>query len=395
MAGEPISSWDMRVLAASESAFGTPPALAAAQAMECIGLSTGPGEVGQVRPQQDRNVGRGHTQRFVEGRVEPIPFSLTTSYKTRADADDSPKELALFRAAGLLQTINAVTSNVFTAPQDPIGSGSFASLALLRGMGPTLYRYQAEQLRGGVVRQLDFSGGDKELTIGAQGVAIGKYSMGYVASITLADGVGTSLTLSATDSYKIGPGMYQVENEVIEVQGTNASIGATTRTIARAQLGTTGAAHTAQPMYPHMPSLTLVGAPVSEVLTTVTIDSIATRALAFNIALETGMDLLTGETGSKYIQGVKSTRLKVSGSVKMNYLKEYTQWQGKATTRKSVAISIVCGTAAGGIVTFSLPQCELRCFPVPDTAGDIAVVEVGFEGFDSSSGNDEFSFTLT
>lgn len=395
MSGEPISSWDMRVLAGSESALGTPPAMTSAQALECINLNTGPLEVGRTRPKQDRNIGRGHTNAFVEGRVDPIAFDLLTSWKTRADADDSPKEFALLKAAGLKQTVNSGTSNVFTFPADPIGSGDFASLALLRGFGPDSYRYEAEQLRGGVVRSLEFSGGDKELMLKAAGVAVGKYSLGYVASVTLADGSGTTLTLSATDSYKVGPGYYKIEDEVIYVDATTL-IGATSRTIARAQLGTTGAAHSAVPMVPHMPaSLTYVGSPISEVLTTVTIDSIATRALAFSLSIETGMDLLAGETGSKYIQGVKSTRFKVSGSVKMNYLKEYTQWAGKATARKSVAITLVCGTVAGGIVTFSLPQCELRPFAVPDTANDIAVVDVPFEAFDSSSGNDEMSITLT
>jgi hypothetical protein len=393
---EPVNSWDMRVLAASESAFGTTPAMAASQLLECINLNTGPLEVGRTRPKQDRSLGRGHTQAFVEGRVDPIPFDILTSVKSRADADDSPKELALYRAAGLLQTINSGTNNVFTFPQDPIGSAAFASLSLLRRFGPDSYAYQAEQLRGGVIRNLEFTGGDKELMLRAQGVAIGKYSLGYVASITLADGSGTTLTLSEEDSRKIGPGYYKVESEVILVEGTNANIGDTSRTIARAQLGTTGAAHSAVPMVPHFPgSLSPSGTPRSEANCTVTVDSVATRALSFALAIETGMDLLPGETGSKYIQGVKSTRFKVGGNVRINYLKECTQWAGKATTRKSVAISIVCGTGTGGIITFTLPQVELRPFPVPDTPNDIAVVDIPFEAFDSSSLNDEMSFTLT
>lgn len=396
MSFEPVNSWDMRVLAASESAFGTTPAMAASQLLECINLNTGPLEVGRTRPKQDRSLGRGHTQGFVEGRVDPIAFDLLTSWKSRADADDSPKELALLKAAGLLQTINSGVNNVFTFPQDPIGSGAFASLSLLRRFGPDSYAYQAEQLRGGVIRNLEISGGDKELMLRAQGVAIGKYSLGYLPSITLADGFGTTLTLSETDSRKIGPGYYKVENEVILVEGTNANIGDTSRTIARGQLSTSGAAHSAVPMVPHFPgSLSPSGTPRSEANCTVTIDSVATRALSFALAIETGMDLLPGETGSKYIQGVKSTRFKVSGNVRINYLKECTQWAGKATTRKSVPITIVCGTGTGGIITISMPQVELRPFPVPDTPNDIAVVDIPFEAFDSSSLNDEATITLT
>lgn len=397
MASEPINAWDSRVLAMTEATFGTTPSMTSAMALECISCSLGPAaELGRTRPKQDRNIGRGHTNGYVTGRIEPIPFEVVCSWKSRADADDSPKELAFLKAAGMRQVINSSTSQVFTMRADPIGISDFSGISLLRGFGPDSYRYEAEQLRGGVVRAIEFSGGDKELMSKFSGVGIGKYAMGYVASISLVDGSGTSLTLSETDSRKIGPGYYLVESEVILVEGTVAAMGDTTRTIARAQLSTSGVAHSGVPMVPHMPSsLTYVGSPISEANCSVTIDSIATRSLAFNINIETGMDLLAGETGSAYIQGVKSLRNKVSGSVKLHLLKEQTQLIGKAADRKSVAISIVCGTGAGGIVTFSLAQAELRPFIVPDTANDVAIVDVPFEAFDSSSGNDQLTLTLT
>jgi hypothetical protein len=397
MAGEPVNAWDMRVLAGSESALGTTPALAASQYLECINLSLGPAaELGRTRPKQDRNLGRGWTKDFVTGRIEAIPFDLLTSVKSRSAVDANSLELSLLKAGGLLQTVNAATNETYTMPADPIGAASFASVSLLRGFGPDLYRYEAEQLRGGVVRQLEYSGGDKELMLKASGVGIGKYAMGYVASITLANGSVTTLTLSETDSRKIGPGYYKVESEVILVQGTNANMGDTSRTIARAQLTTSGVAHTAVPMVPHMPSgLAGSGSPISEANCTATIDSIAHRVLSFSLNIETGMDLLPGETGSAYIQGVKCMRSKVTGSVKMNLLKEYTADIGKAVNRKSVPISIVCGTGTGGIVTFTLPQVELRPFVVPDTMNDVAVVELPFEAFDSSTGNDQLSIVKT
>jgi hypothetical protein len=397
MAGEPINAWDMRVLAGSEASLGTVPALAAAQYLECINLSLGPAaELGRTRPKQDRNLGRGWTKDFVTGRVEAIAFDMMMSVKSRSAVDADSKELALMKAGGLLQTVSAGVSETYTMPADPIGAASFASVSLLRGFGPDLYRYEAEQLRGGVVRAIEYSGGDKELMAKFSGVGIGKYALGYVASITLADGSGTTLTLSETDSRKIGPGFYKVESEVIQVTGTNANQGDTSRSILRAQLGTTGAAHAAKPMVPHMPSgLSATGSPISEANCTVTIDSIAHRALSFSLHIDTGMDLLPGETGSAYVQGVKCTRSKVTGSVKMNLLKEYTADIGKAVNRKSVPISIVCGTGTGGIVTFTLAQSELRPFVVPDTANDVAVVEVPFESFDSSSGNDQLSIVKT
>lgn len=397
MAGESVNGWDSRILAASEATFGTTPNPAASQALETINCNLGPvGEVGRTRPKQDRNVGRGHTNEFVEGRVDPIALEVVASVKSRADADDSPKELPLYRAAGLLQTINGGTNNIFTTPADPIGDTlAFAGLSLFRGFGPAIYRYEAEQLRGGVIRSLEWSGGDKEWMVKASGVGIGKYALGSVASVTLADGVGTTLTLTAEQSYGIGPGYYQIENEIILVQGTQANIGDTARTIARAQLSSSGAAHSAKPMYPYMPSLTYVGSPISEANCTFTLDSVAMRALSAVVTLETGMDLLPGETGSKHIQGPKSGRYKWSVAIKSVLHREEAAWMGKVTKRKSMALSLVFGTGAGAVGTFSFPQGELRPFVVPDTNNDVAVVDLAFEPRDSSTGNDAGALTLT
>lgn len=398
MAGEPVNSWDSRALAASETtAFGTVPDMASAQALEQISVKMGPAaELGKTRPQQDRNLGRGHTRRFVTGRVEPVPFEAMCSWKSRADADDDPKEVAFLKAAGMRQVINAATNQIWTLPADPIGAADFKGLSLLRGFGPDLYRYEQEQLRGGVVRSMEFGAGDKELTFKAAGVGIGKYAQGALDSVTLASGVVTTLTLSENDSRKMGPGYYKIESEVVLMQGTNANMGDTARTIARAQLGTSGVAHTAVAMIPHMPAtLTYVGSPIPEPQHTGTIDTIAHRLRSFSLSIETGMDLLAPETGSAYIQGVKSGRCRVTGVAQFHLLKEYTANIGKAVNRKSVALSFVCGTVAGGIVTFTLPQVELRPFEVPDTPNDVAVVEMPFEAFDSASGNDQLTITLT
>jgi len=60
--------------------------------------------------------------------------------------------------------------------------------------------------------------------------------------VTLADGSGTALTVANTSVYPIGTEL-RIENEIVIV---TARTNATVLAIARAQLGTTGAAHTAQ-----------------------------------------------------------------------------------------------------------------------------------------------------
>lgn len=394
MSGEPISAWDTRVLVASEATWGTTPAMAAAQGLETISCKVGPIEQGRTRAKQDRALGRGHTAGFVEGRVEPMPIEVLTSVKSRADADDSPKELALYRAGGLLQTINGSTNNVFTTPADPIGSAAYAGLSLFRAHGPDVYRYYAEQLRGGVVKNFEWSGGDKELTLKAGGAVMGKYSLGYVPSITLANGVGTTLALTAEESYRIAPGYYQVESEIILVEGGVAAIGATSRTIARAQLASSGVAHTAVPMYPYMVAPTYSGSPISEANCTFTLGGVAMRALAATVTLETGMDHLPGETGSAYVQGVKAGRYKWGVTLKTVLHREEPAWAGKVNRNISMALTLVFGTGTGAIATFSFPQGRLHPFEVNDS-GNEEIVDLTFEPRDSSTGNDAGAFTLT
>lgn len=400
MSFEPVNSWDMRVLAGGEgipgSGFGTTPNPVAGQALELISCTLGKSEVGQTRPKQDRNVGRGNTNAWVEGRVPPIDFALSASMKSRSAVDTVPLESAVYAAAGLLKTVNGGTSVVYSPTGTPVEDGSFSGLSLYRAFGPAPTanpaRYEAQQLRGGVVKSLVFSGGDKELVWKATGAGIGKYHLGYTPSITLADGSGTSLTLSAEDSYKMGQGWYQVESEIIKI--TENLLGATTRTIARAQLGSTGAAHAAKILYPYFPAISYTGSPIPEPTAALTVDGQTLRVLSFDLSIMSGIDLLPGETGSKYIQGIKDVRYSSKLSVKMRLHREDVALEGKATGRKDCAVSLVQGTGVGGIVTFAYAHAELRPFEVPDTAGDTVVVGWDIEARDNA-GNDMWTITFT
>lgn len=393
----PVNAWDMAALVAGEASFGTVPDPVAAAAFECINFKTGVGvAVGEVRGKKDRNVGRNMQSGFVEGRVKPISWSIDTSVKSRAAVDTVPRESALYRGAGMTQTVNSSTSVVYTLPAAPIETAnSFASLSLLRLFGKSPYVYQAEQLRGGVVKTLDWSGGDTELMLKASGECADKYLMGYSSSITLADGSGTTLTFAnAEEAYRFGLGFYQVENEVIRITARPSS---TTATILRAQLSTSGAAHAAVPLRPYIPTLTYAGSPISEGGTvTTTVDGVALRTMSWGVSLTTGMDLLPGESGSKYVQGVKALRNDLTVRLKLVLTEtQGVSLLGKARDRNTVAITLVQSTgAAGGVMTFSIPYCEVVPFELPDTVNDVAVCDVTFRVRDNS-GNDAFTLTFT
>lgn len=392
MAAEPVLGWNAHVLVAYESAFGTTPDPAGSQALEFVTCNMGPSELGQIRAQRDRNDGRGMTAKYVEGRVAPMPWSIETSIKSRAAADTTPKEDPLYLAAGLLRTTNASTSVVYTASNDPVAASAFSSLSMRRALGERGSSvYEAEQLRGGITKTLTWSGGDKEATLQAAGVAQGKRHLGYASSVTLSNGATTSLDLGTTEaSYSFGLGLYIIESEVVEITAVDTATH--TATIVRGAVSTSATSHSAKPIMPYMPSPTLTGSPISEGTTvTCTLDSQTLRILSWQVALTTGADALPGESGSKYIQGALFKRY--SSTVKLRALlrREGVSMLGKATAKKTpLALSLTQGSAAGGIINFTYSNLELDPITVPDTANDAAIVDISLRNFGS-----EFTFTQT
>jgi len=404
MSANPVDSWDLLVAAATESTFGTTPAPAntaalAALAIETIDCSLGEAEVGVVRAKQDRSLGRGMQSGWVEGRVQPIGWSLDTSLKSRAAVDTASPLLPLLKAAGLLHTINGGSNVTITTPTTPIESSVFAGVSLTKYLGQGLACKHAETLRGCVVKSLRLEGGASEVLAKFTGSGVGKTTatgqagvQGRIDSITLATGVVTSLTITADESKRLGLGYYLCESEVIQV--TACTPGGTTATIVRGALGTTGAAHTAQPLVPYRPTPTFTGSPISEAAATVTLGGLAVRARSWSLDLNTGIDLLDGETGSRYSQGVKSTRYSASVKLQLVLSGDMVSRIGDVQGRTNLALAISQGTGTGGIVTVNAPYCEVMPFATPSTANDIAVVDLELRLRDNTA-SDMLSIVLT
>lgn len=380
---DPVLGWDEKVWLGTEPAYGTAIDPLAANALEVVSLDMGPGEQGMTREKKDKSAGRGSTNAFVEGRVSPIPFSLETSVKSRATAAAAAKEQAILKAAGFIETIGATAAYALSSNPAPLG------LSVYTVAGTGVAANFGEQGRGGAVKSLNFSGGDKELTLKASGAFAGKYALGAVPSITVTN-VATTVVVTAEEGDRIGLGYYQCESEIFKV---TANDNAGNLTIARAQLGGGAAvAHTAVPMYPYQPAQTLAGSPISEANCTVTLDGIATRCTKFNLDFTTGIDHLPGETGSAYAQGLKVVRYQPKVSLELVLTTQFAALFGKAKRRKAVALTIVCGTGAGGIFTFSLPYCELEPFSAPKSNSDIVIVSPSIRVRDNA-GNDGITIT--
>jgi hypothetical protein len=397
MSTNPVNAWDQRALIAPETTFGTTPAPAniaayAALALENIDVTTGPAEVGAVRAKKDRSLGRGMQSGFVEGRVAPIAWSAQLSVKSRSAIDADPRELALYKMAGLKKTTNAAVSCVLAPSATPIESLDFASATITRFLGSGLATYQAEILRGCLVQGLRWEGGDKEVTLKANGLGVGKLTQGGLDSVTMLIGA-TTLTHTAEESYRLSPGYYLCESEVILV--TSVGYGSTTSNITKGALASTSAAHTAKPFQPYVPAgITFAGSPIPEPVSTLTVGGITVRAQSWFFELATGLDMLPGETGSKYVQGAKYTRYAAKLGARLVLSGDQVSLMGKVTQRPNLAVAISQGVGVGSIWSASLPYAEVEPFAAPDTANDVAVVDVTFRTRDNA-GNDLFSVTLT
>jgi hypothetical protein len=179
MGANPVNAWDTVVAVAAETTLGTPvaPASTAAyglQLLEIIDCSLGPAEVGVIRAKQDRAQGRGMQSGWVEGRVQPIAWSIDTSLKTRAAVDTPSPLLPLLKTAGLLHTVNAASNVTITVAPTPTESSVFAGATLTRLQGQGLGTQLAERLRGCVTRSINISGAANELLVKFAGVGIGK-----------------------------------------------------------------------------------------------------------------------------------------------------------------------------------------------------------------------------
>lgn len=400
MSAHPIQAWNLRALAVAEATFGTTPNPAAAQALELIKLELGAVEANERRPKRDRGVGRAMQADWVSGRVMPIDWSLEASVRSRSAADTVPDLNVIYGAAGLKKTVNTSTSVVYSMVAAPQESGDLAPISLQRNLGnpstAATSMHEAEVMRGCIASKLRWSGGDKELTLEASGKGIGKLTLGSIDSATVADNSTTSVTISADDSYKLKAGGYmQWESEIIQI--ASVTRGATSMTVTRGALSSTAAAHSAKPMYPYYPTsgVSFSGSPISEVVSTVTLGGDAYRCLGWGIELATGIEHTPGETGSAYAQGTVVKRYDLSASLRLLYKGNDVQLAGYANELSTVALSIVQGSGAGSINTFSLPYCEVVAFAAGAPENDVSIIDVTLRARDNTTGNDAFTYTLT
>lgn len=395
----PVNSWDMTVLLRSEAVFGTPLAPLVGNAIEAVTCTLGPSaNTGNVRPKKDRPLGRGMQNAFIEGDVDPFPFVLEYSQKSRSAIDVTSLDSTILFGAGMTETLNGATSAVYTVGATPIESGAYVPFTTYRYLGKGSALHQMERLQGCVVKGMEWSGGDKELTVKATGEGIRKSHWGRIDSVTLASGATTTFTPSALDARKNDNGgvaaYMQIESEIVTL---SMDYTAPLATITRGELLSSAVAHTAKPLYPYMPpSIAYTGSPLSEANASVILGGFSPlRTISFTAEWTTGMDLQVAETSSKYRQGVKSVRSDMKIKLRVAIKADDVALLGYAANRDTVSCTLSQGSGTGGIWSLTAPYCEVAAFSVPDTAGDVAIVDIELRCRENGSGNNMFSITLT
>lgn len=387
--------------AADEVTLGTPVAPAnvaafAAQAISTIRCELGDSQSPETRAKQDRGLSRDMQDGFVAGRFAPVPWNVMTSLKSRSAADAVPAEVALWKAAGIGRTVNAATSFALAPTNTPVESADFVAQTLKRIVGRSPGEMEYEMLTGCFADTVKLEGGDKEVMATFSGFGQKKNTGTSLAPVTMASGVSTTITVTAAESYAFAFGYYIIESEIVLV--SEVTYGGTTINVTRAQLGTTGVAHTAQPIYPYIPTgITYAGNPISEALTTTAmLFGITVPVLKWGVIVKTGLSASPGETGSAYFQKVVTRRLDVEANFDLLLKGDDVRLFNRARERTANAVTLIQGTTAGGIITIGLPYTELVAPAAKDSANDSITVSCSLRVRGNAGATpNSFSITLT
>jgi hypothetical protein len=323
-----------------------------------------------------------------------VPWSVQTSLKTRSAVDAVPGEVQLYKAAGLGRTVNAGVSYVLAPTATPVESADMVTQTFTRLLGRSPGEMEYERLTGCFADTVKLEGGDKEVMATFSGMGQVKGTGTAIASITVLIGA-TTITCTAAESYAYAEGYYMCESEAILVGPV--TYGGTTINITRGQLGTAAAAHTTKPIYPLLPAgVVYAGTPISEALTTTaTLFGITVPVLKWNVTIKTGLSASPGETGSAYFQKVITKRYDVSCAFDLLLKGDDVRHFNRARTQAANAVTLVQGTAVGGVITIGLPYTELVAPAAKDNANDSITVSCSLRVRDNVAGNNAFSITLT
>lgn len=284
-----------------------------------------------------------------------------------------------------IETVNASTSVVYTLAKEFSNS-----VTLHRAVGAAAATdVFSEMVRGCVVDRLSFTlGGNTETMITASGFGADVLRAG---TSTVNTDSGTSLVVASGDGTKFDAGMYidvdVISGVLISAVSTDTLTVASHTAQSNGELVSPSACNQSQ-------TFTSTAHPISGILGSASIGGSSHAIISAQIDLDNGAKGHNDRFGSDKVNDYHFGNRRVSGSVVIRLDSTTFNTVAKTKNATTQALSLVSGTTAGSIATFTLGQVMFDYSMIPSNPVDDILVTLPFIAY-GSSGEDELSLTLT
>lgn len=294
----------------------------------------------------------------------------------------------LLKAAFGTQTINASTSVVYSLAKEFTNS-----VTLHRAIGNGLANaVAAEMFTGCVPTQVEFNlSGQDEAMISMSGFAVDSYRAGVSAST---GDTGTVVSITAGTGQRFDIGAYVDLGAAITAKVITAGGGTTDSLTVAAHAAVSNATAVVPTACQLAQTFVATAKPISGILGSCTLEGSAIEIISANIKINNNSKALNDKFGSNKTQDFFHGNRMVDGQITVRLTDATFSTLAKTRRSTNVALTIVAGTTAGSIATFSLPTVMLQYAAMPSVASDDIVVTLPFIAY-GSSGEDEITLTLT
>lgn len=284
------------------------------------------------------------------------------------------------------QTVNSSTSVVYTLAKD-----YSKSLTMHRAVGNgAAVAVFAEMMRGAVPTTCEFTlSGQDEAKVSISGFASDVLRAG--TSLLVTDtGTAVAVTTGTGDAFDAGQyvNIGSVTNQLI------ASVSTDTVTVPAHAAGTAG-----DKLVPSAcvvsQTIAATAVPISGIAGSCSLAATTLDILTAKITLDNGSVAHNDKYGTDRADSFHLNNRKVSGEFTVRLTDSNFIRIAKTKNATKLALTLVAGTVAGSISTFSMPNVVLDYSAIPSTAEADIVVTVPFVAYASTSFEDELTLTFS
>lgn len=311
-----------------------------------------------------------------------VSWTLEAYLVPSGAAGTAPDIGPLLKALLGTETVNASTSVVYT----PSSAQSMGSLSMVHEFNTSFM----EAVRGAWVEQgtLKIDGGN-EPRLEFQGGASDHGGAGVTTLDGALSGGETAVTITDAFSIDVGTVISIGSSTNHEVTAVNAAGTGLTVTPAVSGAQSNGASVT-----PYVPTETTAGSPIAGVVGSFTVDGTTVLITAAEVTIKNNYKALTDEAFASAVSDVIAGFREVSGTLTIRARRDVMIQFQKRKTFTTRDLVLVCGNAAGKILTVDMNQVEFEFSALEIPEAEEGTFQVPFKAL-GSSGEDEISLTFT